>query len=62
MTNYMKFEKEVINAYRRDLIDFNEAINKLFGYIKCMADMGLIERDRATEEMNLTTKKLLDSK
>ena len=42
--------------------DFDEAINKLFGYIKCMVDMELIESDRAEEEMNIATKKLLDSK
>lgn len=62
MTKYMKFEKAIINTYRRGLIDFDEAFNKLFGYLKCMVDMGLIESDRATEEMSLTTKKLLDSK
>lgn len=61
MKNYMEFEKSVINTYKRGLIDFNEAINKLFGYIKCMVDMEIIEFDRATEEMNIATKKLLDS-
>ena len=59
---YLEFEKAVINTYRRDLIDFDEAINKLFGYIKCMVDMELIESDSAEEEMNIATKKLLDSK
>ena len=62
MKKYLEFEKAVINIYRRDLIDFDEAINKLFGYIKCMVDMGLMESDRAEEEMNIATKKLLDSK
>lgn len=62
MKNYMKFEKSVVDTYKRGLIDFDEAINKLFGYIKCMVDMEIIEFDRATEEMNIATKKLLDSK
>lgn len=62
MKNYMEFEKSVVNTYKRGLIDFDEAINKLFGYIKCMVDMEIIESDRATEEMNIATKKLLDSK
>lgn len=61
MKNYMKFEKSVINTYRRGLISFDEASNKLFGYIKCMVDMEIIESDRAEEEMNIATKKLLDS-
>ncbi len=61
MKNYMKFEKSVINTYRRGLINFDEASNKLFGYIKCMVDMEIIESDRAEEEMNIATKKLLDS-
>lgn len=61
MKNYMRFEESVVNTYRRGLIDFDEAINKLFGYIKCMVNMEIIESDRATEEMNLATKKLLDS-
>lgn len=61
MKNYMKFENAVVNTYRRGLISFDEAISKLFGYIKCMADMEIIESDRAKEEMNIAVKKLLDS-
>lgn len=61
MKGYMRFEKSVVNTYRRGLIDFDEAINKLFGYIQCMVDMEIIESDRATEEMNIATKKMLDS-
>lgn len=62
MKEYAKFEKSVLNTYKRGLINFDEAINKLFGYIKCMVDMEIIEFDRATEEMNIATKKLLGSK
>lgn len=61
MKEYAKFEKSVLNTYKRGLINFDESINKLFGYIKCMVDMEIIEFDRATEEMNIATKKLLDS-
>ena len=58
---YSEFHVGVRNYIEKE-IDFDEAINKLFGYIKCMVDMELIESDRAEEEMNIATKKLLDSK
>lgn len=59
MKNYLVFEKEVLATYRRGLVSFEEAENKLFGYLKCMIDMEVIEQDRAIEELRMTVKKLL---
>lgn len=59
MKNYLVFEKEVLATYRRELVSFGEAENKLFGYLKCMIDMEVIEQDRAIEEFRMSVKKLL---
>lgn len=53
MTKLMKFEKEMLNFYRRSLISFDECYSRVFGYLICMADNGLISRDRIGEEINL---------
>lgn len=60
MVKYYKFESMVLVTYRRGLVSFEEAENKLFGYLKCMADMEVIEQDRASEEFQMAVKKLLD--
>lgn len=59
MKNYLVFEKEVLATYRRGLVSFEEAESKLFGYLRCMIDMEVIEQDRAIEEFRMTVKKLL---
>lgn len=60
MVKYYKFESMVLASYRRELASFEEAENKLFGYLKCMTDMEVIEPDRASEEFQMAVKKLLD--
>lgn len=60
MAKYCEFEIKVLSTYRRGLISFEEAESKLFGYLKCMADMEVIEWDRAREEFKISVKKLLD--
>lgn len=60
MVKYLEFESMVLATYRRGLVSFDEAENKLFGYLKCMTDMEVIEQDRASEEFQMTVKKLLD--
>mgnify|MGYP006870559799 FL=1 len=60
MIKYYEFESMVLASYRRELTNFEEAENKLFGYLKCMTDMEVIERDRASEEFQMAVKKLLD--
>ena len=60
MRKYLEFEKAVLATYRRRLISFDEAENKLFGYLKCMVDMKVIEQDRASEEFQLALKKLFE--
>ena len=59
MKNYLVFEKAVLATYRRGLVSFDEAENKLYGYLKCMTDMEVIEKDRASEEFRMAVKKLL---
>lgn len=60
MIKYCEFEIMVLATYRRGLVSFEEAESKLFGYLKCMADMEVIEWDRAREELQISVKKLLD--
>lgn len=60
MAKYCEFEIMVLATYRRGLVSFEEAESKLFGYLKCMADMEVIEWDRASEEFQISVKKLLD--
>ena len=50
MKNLMKEEQKTINNLNRGLINYTEAQNYLFGYIQCMVDMQVIEKDRASEE------------
>lgn len=60
MAKYCEFEIIVLATYRRGLVSFEEAESKLFGYLKCMADMEVIEWDRVSEEFKISVKKLLD--
>lgn len=60
MRKYLEFEKSVLATYRRCLISFDEAENKLFGYLKCMVDMKVIEQDRASEEFQISVKKIFE--
>lgn len=60
MAKYCEFEIMVLATYRRGLISFEEAESKLFGYLRCMVDMEVIEWDRAREEFQISVKKLLD--
>lgn len=62
MKNLMKEEQKTINNLKRGLINYTEAQNYLFGYIKCMVDMQVIEKDRASEEKNRIVKRLLERK
>lgn len=50
MVKYAEFETIVLATYRRGLVSFEEAENKLYGYLKCMTDIGTIEEHRAREE------------
>ena len=60
MVKYFVFESSVLTSYRRDLINFDVAQSELIGYLKCMFDMGVIEQDRMSEEVERVTKRLLD--
>lgn len=62
MKNFMKEEQKTINNLKRGLINYTEAQNYLFGYIQCMVDMQVIEKDRASEEKNRIVKRLLERK
>lgn len=59
MKNLMKFENLTLSNYKRGLIDFNTALANVSGYIICMTDMEVIEKDRATEEYTLFVKMLM---
>lgn len=59
MVKYAEFETIVLATYRRGLVSFEEAENKLYGYLKCMTDTGAIEEYRASEEFQMAVKKLL---
>lgn len=59
MVKYAEFENSVLATYRRGLASFEEAENKLYGYLKCMTDIGAIEEYRASEEFQMAIKKLL---
>lgn len=61
MKKYLVFEKQTINNYKRDLINFNTAHSALTGYLICLKDMGIIEEDRMQEEVQIATKKLIDA-
>lgn len=60
MIKYLKFEACVLETYRRGLVNFDEAENKLYGYLKRMEDEGLLDFGRVTEEFKISIKKLLD--
>lgn len=60
MVKYAEFETIVLATYRRGLVSFEEAENKFYGYLKCMADIGTIEEHGAREEFQQAVKKLLD--
>lgn len=60
MVKYAEFETIVLATYRRGLVSFEEAENKLYGYLKCMTDIGAIKEYRASEEFQMAVKKLLD--
>lgn len=62
MKNLMKVEERTINSLKRELTNFEEAQSYLFGYIQCMVDMGYITEDRGTEEIDRTTRRLLERK
>lgn len=60
MAKYCEFEIMVLATYRRELIGFDVAQSELVGYLKCMADMGVIEQDRMSEEIGRITQELID--
>lgn len=60
MVKYTEFETNVLATYRRGLVSLEEAENKLYGYLKCMTDIGAIKEHIASEEFQKTVKKLLD--
>ena len=60
MVKYYMFESEVLSEYKRGLIEFQDALGQLVGYLRCLSDVGKIEKDRATEELQMVTKKLFD--
>lgn len=60
MVKYYKFESMVLATYRRGLIEFQDALGQLVGYLRCMVDFGVIEQDRATEELQMVAKRLFD--
>ena len=45
MVKYFVFESVVLTSYRRGLVEFQEALGQLEGYLKCMVDIGVIEQD-----------------
>lgn len=61
MKKYLVFEKQTINNYKRDLIDFKTAHSALTGYLICLKDMGIMEEDRMQEEVQIVTKKLIEA-
>lgn len=61
MKEYAKFEKEIVMLYKRKLITFTEAWGRIYGYLKCLEDKGILDSERVTEEHNISMKKLLDS-
>ena len=61
MVKYYKFESEILSEYIRGLIEFQDVLGQLAGYLRCMSDLGVIEQDRATEEMQMVTKRLLNA-
>ena len=56
MVKYAEFETIVLATYRRGLVSFEEAENKLYGYLKCMTDIGTIKEHRASEEFQMAVK------
>lgn len=58
MVKYVEFETIVLATYRRGLVSFDEAENKLYGYLKCMTDMEVINEYRASEEFGTAVQKL----
>lgn len=62
MVNLMKMEEKTVNSLKRGLITFEEAHSCLFGYIRCMIDVGIITEDRGAEEINRITRRLLERK
>ena len=60
MKRYLEFEKSVLDTYKRGIVSFDEAENKLFGYLKCMVDMEVLEQGRASEEFQISVKKLFE--
>lgn len=59
MVKYAEFETIVLATYRRGLVSFEEAENKLYGYLKCMTDMDVINEYRASEEFGTAVQKLI---
>lgn len=62
MVNLMKMEEKTVDSLKRGLITFEEAYSCLFGYIRCMIDVGIITEDRGAEEINRITRRLLERK
>lgn len=60
MVKYAEFETIVLATYRRGLASFEKAENKLYGYLKCMTDIGVLEVHRASDEFQISVKKLLN--
>lgn len=47
----MEFVESVFTAYRRGLVDMEEATYRMSGYTQCMCDMDLIT-DETRQKMN----------
>lgn len=59
MKKYTEFEKMTIAKYRRGLINFEQAENCLYGYLKCLVDMQELDEERLGEEFTISINKLL---
>ena len=62
MKKYVEFEKNILKWVQRGLLTKGEAVTKVQGYLHAMVDFGILPECRLSDEITITTKKILEIK
>lgn len=60
MKKYVEYERDMILLVKMGLQSQMSAIDRCSAYLRAMADFNIISEDRLSEELRITTKKILE--
>lgn len=62
MSNYLQYVKAITEAYKSGITTFEMASGKIYGYLECLRDMGVITTRDTINYLRSAVEKLLEIK